>query len=118
MRVRSAAIVLIALWCNAPALARPLPQEAARAAAAPAPALTDQQIVAFLENAKVVKTKSIGKGVTGAVRATLSDGTLTHDAQIQKIDEKKRPVHRRQDLGSSISRTAGNSTSPPTASTG
>ena len=89
MRVRSAAIVLIALWCNAPALARPLPQEAARAAAAPAPALTDQQIVAFLENAKVVKTKGIGKGVTGAVLATLSDGTLTHDAQIQKIEEKK-----------------------------
>ena len=27
--------------------------------------------------------------MTGAIRATLSDGTLTHDAQIQKIDEKK-----------------------------
>ena len=36
-----------------------------------------------------MKTKAIGKGVTGSVRATLTDGTITHDAQIQQIEEKK-----------------------------
>ena len=31
-----------------------------------------------------------GKGVTGTLRATLSDGTITHDASIQTIDESMR----------------------------
>ncbi len=88
MRFGSVAVVVLTLCFSLPASARPLPQEAT-AVAAPAPSLSDAQIVQFLENAKVVKTKSIGKGVTGAIRATLSDGTLTHDAQIQKIDEKR-----------------------------
>jgi len=87
MRLGPVAVIVLTLWSPA-AMAVPAPQ-APQAAAAPAPALTDAQIVEFLQNAKVVKTKGIGKGVTGAVRATLSDGTLTHDAQIQKIDEKK-----------------------------
>jgi len=89
MRLGPLAVVVLTLWSPTAAMARPVPQEAQAAAAAPAPALTDAQIVQFLENAKVLKTKAIGKGVTGAVRATLSDGTLTHDAQIQKIDDKK-----------------------------
>jgi len=88
MRVGTVAVVVLTLWSAVPAVARPVPQEA-QAAVAPAPTLSDAQIVQFLENAKVVKTKSIGKGVTGAIRATLSDGTLTHDAQIQKIDDKR-----------------------------
>ena len=49
----------------------------------------DSQIEQFLREARIVRTKGIGKGVTGSTRATLSDGTLTHDAQIQTIDEKK-----------------------------
>jgi hypothetical protein len=52
------------------------------------PVLTDAQMEDFLLHAKVVKTHSAKKGITGSVRATLSDGTLTHDAQIQSIDEK------------------------------
>jgi hypothetical protein len=52
------------------------------------PVLTDAQMEEFLLHAKVVKTHSAKKGVTGSVRATLSDGTLTHDAQIQQIDER------------------------------
>jgi hypothetical protein len=50
---------------------------------------TDQEIEEFLRTARVVRTRSAGKGVTGSLRATLSDGTLTHDAQIQTIDERK-----------------------------
>jgi hypothetical protein len=50
---------------------------------------SDEQIEQFLREAKIIKTKSVGKGVTGSLRATLSDGTLTHDAQIQQVEEKK-----------------------------
>lgn len=42
----------------------------------------------FLRNAKVVSSKPIGKGITGALRVTLSDGKLTHDASFQSVDEK------------------------------
>src|SRR3954464_9471519 len=51
--------------------------------------LSDADAEHFLATARVVKTKAAGKGVTGSVRATLSDGTLTHDAHIQTIDEAK-----------------------------
>src|SRR6188768_1374098 len=50
-------------------------------------ALTPDQQEAFLKNAKVVRTKGASKGVTSTIRATLSDGTITHDAQIQTIDQ-------------------------------
>lgn len=55
--------------------------------AAPAqPALTPEQQEAFLKSARVVRTRAAGKGVTNTMRATLSDGTLTHDASIQTVD--------------------------------
>lgn len=60
----------------------------------PAP-LDDGAIETFLLNAKVVSTRPIEKGVTGTTRATLSDGVLTHDAQIQTVDDFK-PVYRTQ----------------------
>jgi hypothetical protein len=44
----------------------------------------------FLKQAKITKTKGTGKGVTDSTRATMSDGTITHDAHIQIIDEYKR----------------------------
>lgn len=53
------------------------------------PALTDAQIEDFLQHAKIVKTRTMGKGVTLSMRATLRTDALTHDAQIQQIDEKK-----------------------------
>jgi len=51
------------------------------------PQLSLEQQEEFLKKAKVIRTKGIGKGVTGTTRATLSDGTLTHDAHIQTIDQ-------------------------------
>ncbi len=39
--------------------------------------------------AKVVKTKKVYTGATGTKRATLSDGSYTHDASIQSIDVSK-----------------------------
>ncbi|MBM3997884.1 MAG: hypothetical protein FJ303_27655 [Planctomycetes bacterium] len=52
-------------------------------------AMTWQEKEEFLRNAKIVKTKGAQKGVTGTVQVTLSDGKLTHDASVQRIDESK-----------------------------
>ena len=56
------------------------------ASAAAQQALTPEQQEHFLKTAKVLKTRGAGKGVTGTLRATLSDGVLTHDASIQTVD--------------------------------
>ena len=53
------------------------------------PTLDDVAIEAFLLKGRVGKARSAGKGITGTTRATLTDGALTHDAQIQAIDESK-----------------------------
>jgi hypothetical protein len=65
-------------------------QPPAVAKASTAPPLADTDIEKFLLTARVVKTRSAGKGITGSLRATLTDGTLTHDAHIQTIEESKR----------------------------
>lgn len=57
-----------------------------RGASAQAPLPVERQLV-FLGDARVLSTRPIGKGTTGALRVTLSDGTLTHDAAFQSIDE-------------------------------
>ncbi|MCA1562929.1 MAG: hypothetical protein LC753_18840 [Acidobacteria bacterium] len=54
------------------------------------PQLSDTEIEAFLRDAKVLSARSTGKGVTDSLRATLSNGAMTHDAHIQTIDEEKR----------------------------
>ena len=59
------------------------------ALAADEPNLTKEQVKQFLETAKIVNGKQAGKGITGSWRLTLSDGTITHDASFQKIDEHK-----------------------------
>ena len=59
------------------------------ASAADDTTLTKDQIKQFLLTAKVVGSKHTGKGVTQPWRLTLSDGTITHDASFQAIDEHK-----------------------------
>jgi hypothetical protein len=49
--------------------------------------LTEEQIEHFLLTAKVVNNRQANKGVTNTFRLTLSDGTVTHDASFQSIDE-------------------------------
>lgn len=56
---------------------------------APAQSLTDAEKEAFLLKANIVKSRGAGKGITGSLRVTLSDGTFTHDAHVQTIDESK-----------------------------
>ena len=73
---------------------RPAARSAAPAAAIQAPpasttpALSDAEIEQFLLHARVTKTKGINKGVTGSLKATLTDGKLTHDAHMQTIDQR------------------------------
>jgi len=73
-------------------LAAAVPGLFAQPAAGPAlaGALNRAQKEAFLLKAKIVKTQSANKGVTNTLRATLSDGTIAHDASIQRIDDTKR----------------------------
>lgn len=52
-------------------------------------ALTKDQIKQFLQTAQVVSSKQSSKGVTHPWRLTLSNGTITHDASFQPIDERK-----------------------------
>jgi len=55
-------------------------------------ALTKEQIRHFLLTAKIISGKQSTKGITQPWRLTLSDGTLTHDASFQAIDEHKTNV--------------------------
>ncbi|HKU23999.1 MAG TPA: hypothetical protein VJQ54_00940 [Candidatus Sulfotelmatobacter sp.] len=57
--------------------------------AADEPSLTKEQMQHFLLTAKVLDSRDAKKGVTNTKRLTLSDGTLTHDASFQAIDEHK-----------------------------
>jgi hypothetical protein len=56
------------------------------------PTLTKDQIKQFLLTAKVVKSVQSKKGITNPWRLTLTDGTLTHDASFQSVDEFKPSV--------------------------
>lgn len=49
--------------------------------------LTREQQEQFLENAKIIHSKDIPKGITQPVRLTLSDGATTHDAAFSNVDE-------------------------------
>jgi hypothetical protein len=50
-------------------------------------ALTKDQIKEFLQTAEIIKSKPSGKGVTHPWRLTLSNGTITHDASFQPVNE-------------------------------
>jgi hypothetical protein len=51
--------------------------------------ITREQMEAFLAKAPVILEKTTSTGVTRPIRATLSDGVLTHDAQFQTVDQAK-----------------------------
>jgi hypothetical protein len=53
------------------------------------PSLTAEQKQQFLLTAKVIKFKQTSKGVTSPYRFTLTDGTITHDAGFQSVDERR-----------------------------
>ncbi len=88
---RPAAVLLGFFWAFCLLWVQPVPpvraQEGAQASAAPQ--LSDAEIEKFLTDARVVRAKNVGKGVTNSLRATLTDGTITHDAHIQIVDESR-----------------------------
>ena len=51
--------------------------------------LTIEQQEEFLRTARIVTTHGVNKGVTNTLRVTMSDGRITHDASVQRIDEHK-----------------------------
>jgi hypothetical protein len=57
--------------------------------------LTPEQMEKFLLEAQVLRSRPSGSGTTGTLIITLSDGTLTHDAQAQFI-EIEQPIYRAQ----------------------
>ena len=80
LRLRSRGLVLAAALCLTGQII---------AFAADDSTLTKDQIKQFLLTAKVVGSREAKKGITHTSRLTLSDGTVTHDASFQTIDEHK-----------------------------
>ena len=81
MRLLIAVVLLIAgPW---PSLAQ------TPAAPPPVATLSATDMEKFLLDGRIVKKKESSKGVTSAYRVTLSDGVLTHDAQVQNVDIAK-----------------------------
>ena len=58
--------------------------------------LTPDQQRTFLAEAKVIGSRPAGKGITGSLRLTLSDGVVTHDAGFQSIDDRMSVTERAQ----------------------
>lgn len=58
-------------------------------ASAQALALSRPEQAEFLRTARIVSSVPIGKGVTKPFRLTLTNGTLTHDAAFQSVDERR-----------------------------
>jgi hypothetical protein len=59
------------------------------------PTLTKDEIKQFLQTADIIKSKQSDKGITHPWKLTLSNGTITHDASFQSVDEHEF----RKDLG-------------------
>jgi hypothetical protein len=82
-------VVAIALLFTPWSVLLPAAQEPAATRVTLAPAAMEE----FLLRARIVGTRAAGSGITNSIRATLSDGTVTHDAQIQTVDQTK-PIFR------------------------
>ena len=56
---------------------------------ATAPVLDVAAQAEFLRTAKVIRSRTISRGVTAPQRLTLTDGRITHDAAFQSINERR-----------------------------
>jgi len=64
----------------------PVPGEVEGARATTPAVLSAEKMERFLLNAKITATIKVSKGVTNARQVRMSDGQLTHDAQVQDVD--------------------------------
>ena len=76
-RIRGVLLVAVGLLAAAPSPAQDV---------GAAPVLSRAQQEDFLRTAEIVSVRHIPKGVTRPRRATLTSGTLSHDAQLQDVD--------------------------------
>ncbi|MGE0462078.1 MAG: hypothetical protein AB7Q16_11975 [Vicinamibacterales bacterium] len=80
------ALLLAAATSTAPAVAT----AQAGSQTEPGPRLsTRAQQEDFLAGARIVRVERASKGVTGTARVTLSNGTVTHEASVQTIDDSR-----------------------------
>jgi hypothetical protein len=80
---RTPVLLLLVLACAV------MPAAAQAPAAAPPASFTQEEMANFLLKAEIGRVRPAGSGVTDSKRATLSDGTFTHDAHIQAVDIAK-----------------------------
>jgi hypothetical protein len=78
---------LLAVWTAS--MSATLAGQAPSPAAPGARLSTQDEREAFLSTASIVRVESASKGVTKTLRITLSDGTVTHDASVQTIDDSR-----------------------------
>lgn len=84
--IRIWSAILVTVVCGLGPVSRPA---SAQAAATPVAALDRSAQAEFLRTAKVIRSRTLPRGVTAPQRLTLSDGTVTHDAAFQSIYERK-----------------------------
>lgn len=89
MKALQRAALLIVLLLGLPTLLVAQQPLAQATAAVVRPSLTPEQMEQFLLKAKIIATKGVNKGINNTRRATLTDGAITHDAQIQTVDISK-----------------------------
>ncbi len=85
---RTGARVVSLLFAGVLLVCQPATAQTATATAAPTTP-TQGEIRDFLLTAKVIRSRDTSKGVTSPKRLTLTNGTLTHDAAFQAIDERQ-----------------------------
>ena len=66
------------------------PAEQSSATTPAPPVLAREEQERFLREARIVRSRSAPKGITGSRRVTLSDGVITHDAHVQTVDDSRR----------------------------
>lgn len=80
--LRVVVLLGVALLAGRPSAAQLPPATAA-------PSLTQAEIREFLLTARVIRSRDTSKGVTSPKRLTLTNGTLTHDAAFQAVDDRQ-----------------------------
>jgi len=83
-KIRSLALIALACVCLSGAISA-----SGQSSPKDEPNLSDEQKKEFLLKAKVIASKQSSKGITHPWTLTLTDGTITHKASFQPVDERK-----------------------------
>ncbi len=87
--VVAVAVALVVVgWAGAFARAQAPAPVSASPGVAPGAVLDRAAQAEFLRSAKVIRSQTLSTGVTSPYRLTLTDGTVTHDASFQSVNER------------------------------